>query len=258
MTALPMPNPSLWERLVSPFTATGLRAGTCAWEVDIHSHLVPGIDDGVRDAEQALTCLEQLVKWGIRKVITTPHISLDWYPNKANTIREGQLFLQALIEAHQLPLTIEVAAEYLVDDSFFDLLQTEDLLSFGRERYLLIETGWASAPNRIDDILFRIKTHRYQPVLAHPERYKYYHNNRKGLLHLHETGCLFQLNWMSFTGHYGAAIQKQARFLLQENLVDFIGSDLHQPRDLRSIARLFGSNDLQLLQRRNLLNDSLR
>lgn len=252
-----MPNPSLWERLFSPSSTAKLRDGTCAWRVDIHSHLVPGLDDGVKDSVQALACLKQLVKWGISKVITTPHVSLDWYPNKTNTIREGQLFLQALIEAHQLPLCIEVAAEYLIDDFFFNLLQTGDLLSFGQERYLLIETGWASAPNSIDNVLFRIKTHGYQPVLAHPERYKYYHSNKKGLLHLHETGCLFQLNWMSFTGQYGAAIQKQARFLLQENLVDFIGSDLHQPSDLRSMARLFGSTDLQLLQRKSLLNDSL-
>lgn len=248
---------SLWDRLVSNFKPNGPSEATCFWGVDIHSHLVPGIDDGIKDTNQALTCLTQLAEWGIHKIITTPHISRDWYPNSITTIQQGRSALQALVDEHHLPLRIDVAAEYLIDDFFFDLLQAENLLAFGPKRYLLIETGWAWAPNQIDDILFRIHTHGYAPVLAHPERYKYYHNNKKGLLRLREAGCLFQLNWMSVTGRYGTESQKQARYLLREGVIDFIGSDLHQPRDLVDMARLFDSNDLQLLRNQRLLNESL-
>ncbi|WP_026262665.1 tyrosine-protein phosphatase [Spirosoma panaciterrae] len=253
-----MPTSSIWHRLISGFKESApANTAMCFWEVDVHSHLVPGVDDGVKDPEQALTCLKQLVEWGIRKVITTPHISGDWYPNKPADLRQGLIDLQILIDQNELPLTIELAAEYLVDDFFFDLLQKEELLSFGPRKYLLIETGWAWAPAQIDDILFRIQTHGYTPVLAHPERYKYFHENRKGLLHLREIGCLFQLNWMSLIGRYGVECQKQARFLVNQKVIDFIGSDLHQPKDLKDMARLLYSNELQLLQNQPLLNNTL-
>ncbi|GAB3993283.1 capsular polysaccharide biosynthesis protein [Spirosoma daeguense] len=252
-----MSYPSIWERFVSPFKGASQSDGNCFWSVDIHSHLLPGLDDGVKDTDQALTCLTQLAEWGIQKIITTPHISGDWYPNSTSTIRQMRATLEILIDKHQLPLSVEVAAEYLIDDFFFDLLQAGDLLTFGDKRYLLIEAGWAWGPNNIDDLIFRIQTHGYTPILAHPERYKYYHNDKQTLPHLHENACLFQLNWMSLVGRYGADIQKQARYLLQEGLVDFIGSDLHHPRDLKDMARLFSSDDLKLLQQQTLLNDTL-
>ncbi len=225
--------------------------------VDIHSHLVPAIDDGISDSQQALTCLTQLAEWGIQKIITTPHVSGDRYPTATATLRKGQYALQTQIDDYGLPLSVSVAAEYLIDDHFVGLLQQGDLLSFGSRRYLLVETGWAGAPNQLSDILFRIQTYGYTPVLAHPERYRYYHRHRKSLLELRETGCLFQLNWMSLTGRYGVECQKQARFLMQERVVDFIGSDMHRPGDIVEMARLFNSADFKLLREQPLLNASL-
>lgn len=166
----------------------------CFWQVDMHSHLVPGVDDGVQDPGQALVCLKQLAAWGIRKVITTPHVSRDWYPNESATLRAGQVTLQALSDENDLGLQIEVAAEYLLDEFFPGLLAADDLLSFGPARYLLVELGWAAAPRQLDDLLFRIRTRGYTPVLAHPERYAYYYEDQSVLTHLHENGCLFQLN----------------------------------------------------------------
>ncbi|WP_223833923.1 tyrosine-protein phosphatase [Spirosoma profusum] len=249
---------SIWERFVSPFKGTSQPTdGSCFWSVDIHSHLLPGLDDGVKDTEQALACLTQLSEWGIQKIITTPHVSGDWYPNSSDSIRQMRATLQSLIDEHQLPLSIDVAAEYLIDDFFFDLLQADDLLTFGDKRYLLIEAGWAWGPNNFLDLIFRIQTQGYTPILAHPERYKYYHDDKRILHQLHKNDCLFQLNWMSLVGRYGADIQKQARYLLQEDLIDFIGSDLHHPRDLKDMARLFSSDDIKLLQQQTLLNDTL-
>jgi tyrosine-protein phosphatase YwqE len=248
---------SLWQRFLSTFKTTPDEQASCFWQVDIHSHLLPGLDDGVKDEAAALACLTKLASWGIQKVITTPHVSRDWYPNSSASIRDGLATLEKLIADNNLPLTVGVAAEYLLDDFFPGLLSDDDLLCFGDKRYLLIETGWASAPNHLDSMLFRIQTKGYTPVLAHPERYKYYHEHRDTLLHLREAGCLFQLNWMSLTGRYGPGVERQARYLLKQHWVDFIGSDLHQPRDLADMARLFSSSDFHLLHEQPLLNESL-
>ncbi|GAA4458839.1 capsular polysaccharide biosynthesis protein [Nibrella saemangeumensis] len=253
---------SIWSRFKQAFNGhTGetaeLPANPCFWQADMHSHFLPGVDDGVDTPEQALECLQQFAEWGIRTVITTPHVSRDWHPNESATLRAGQATLQTLANAHNLPLRIEVAAEYLIDDFFPELLAHNDLLTFGPQKYLLIETGWASAPFQFSDLVFRIQTKGYTPVLAHPERYRYFHDDLAGLTRLHEAGCHFQLNWMSLTGRYGSRIQAQARLLLKHGLVDFLGSDLHRPQDLPALAALFTSSDYELLKAQPLKNAGL-
>ena len=248
---------NFWQRLLPNREAAQADQNGCFWKVDLHSHLLPNIDDGVASLDETLICLKQLTDWGIRKVITTPHVSRDWYPNSSALIQEKLLSVRDLIAEQQLPLTIDAAAEYLLDDFFMDSLKQGDLISFGERRYLLFETGWSSAPLGLGDMIFRIQTHGYTPVLAHPERYPYYHNDKQSLEHLREVGCLFQLNWMSLSGRYGSHVEKQARFLLQQHWVDFIGSDMHRPGDLDTMARLFKSSDLRLLEEQTLLNETL-
>lgn len=253
---------SFWQTIRQAITAqsrpaTINEAEPCFWRVDMHSHLVPDVDDGVNSAEQALVCLDQLANWGIKKVITTPHISRDWYPNESAQLRAQQATLQTLSDENGLGLTIEIAAEYLLDEFFPALIATDDLLTFGESRYLLFELGWAAAPHQIDDVLFKLRTRGYTPVLAHPERYSYYYDDPSPLEHLHEQGCLFQLNWASLTGRYGERAQAQGRSLLRKNWVDFVGSDLHRPNDLNALAALFSSADYDLLRKQPLLNESL-
>ena len=229
----------------------------CYWHTDLHSHLVPGIDDGVPTAEDALICLRQLADWGIRHVVTTPHVSQDWFPNTPEILLAGQATLRSLIAEHQLPLTLEVAAEYLVDDLFLDLLRAGELMSFGQPRHVLFESGWASAPHFLSEVVFQLQTQRYQPILAHPERYTYYHDDLTPLADLHTAGCLFQLNWGSLMGRYGKRVEKQAQKLLKNNWVDFIGSDLHRPEDLASMEKLFSSSSYSLLSQQPLRNQTI-
>jgi protein-tyrosine phosphatase len=248
---------SFWQRFIPHAKAPDTKQNVCFWQVDLHSHLLPSLDDGVNSPEETLICLRQLADWGIQKVITTPHVSRDWYPNGTTAIRQGLATVQELIAQEQLSLTIEVAAEYLLDDFFLDFLNKNDILSFGAKRYILIETGWSSPPLRLNDMLFRIQTHGYIPVLAHPERYTYYHTDKAVLMRLRDIGCLFQLNWMSLCGRYGSHVEKQARYLLNQHCIDFIGSDLHRPGDLKTMERLFKPADLKLLEEQPLLNASL-
>lgn len=257
-----MSSDTIWQRwrqrlFSSGDTTPDVGASDCFWRVDLHSHLLPGVDDGVADWEQTLTCLRQFADWGVQKVITTPHVSRDWYPNTAQDLRRGQRTLQALAQEHNLPLSIEVAAEYMLDDFFPELLDSGDVLTFGAPKYLLIETGWASAPFALENTLFRIQTHGYTPLLAHPERYGYYHDDEAGLARLREVGCLFQLNWMSLTGRYGRRVRKQAGRLLERGWVDFLGSDLHRPADLKTMAELFTADEYRLLRNQPLRNASL-
>jgi len=253
---------SFWEAIRQVLTphlsATSVNeTERCFWRVDMHSHLIPDVDDGVNNTDQALVCLKQLADWGIQKVITTPHVSRDWYPNESSTLRTAQHRLQTLADENGLALTIEVAAEYLLDEFFPALLAADDLLAFGSKRYLLFELGWAAAPHQLDEMLFRLQTRGYTPVLAHPERYSYYYDDPSPLEHLHEVGCLFQLNWASLTGRYGERAQSQARWVLRKGWVDFVGSDLHRPNDLTALSALFTSSDYDLLRKQPLLNESL-
>ncbi|GAB4024738.1 tyrosine-protein phosphatase [Spirosoma koreense] len=229
----------------------------CYWQTDIHSHLLPGLDDGVKTYEQALVCISQLVEWGIGKIITTPHISRDIYPNEADLILERRDKLQSEVDRANIAVQIEVAAEYMLDDFFPSLLANGNLLSFGPERYLLVELGWVGSPRDIEQLIFQILIKGYTPVLAHPERYLYYLETPEVLQRLHELGCLFQLNWLSLTGQYGSRVNHQAQLLLKNNWVDFIGSDLHRPEDLQKLGKLFSQPVYQQIANQPLRNSQV-
>ena len=229
----------------------------CFWKADLHSHLVPGVDDGVKDLEQTLICLRQFAEWGIERIVTTPHISQDWFPNHAADLLAAQQQIQAVIAENQLPIRFSVAAEYMLDDLFLQHLESNSLLSFGTEKFVLFETGWAAPPNFLDSVLFRMQASGYTPILAHPERYRYYHDDPAPLEALKAYGCLFQINWGSIIGKYGKNVQRQAMGLLRKKAIDFIGSDLHRPQNLESMAELFRHPGYRLLRQQPLQNDRI-
>ena len=209
----------------------------------MHSHLLPGVDDGIAEIDEALVCLQQLADWGIRHLVTTPHISQDFHPNTSVHLREVGQQVQTLIDTHQLPLTFSIAAEYLTDELFDARLQQNDLLSFGTERFVLIETGWAALPRQLPNWLFQMQVKGYLPILAHPERYQYFRGRSTQLAELRQQGCRLQLNLMSLTGRYGDDARRMAHTLIQEGLVDFISSDLHRARDLTHVELALRSGD---------------
>lgn len=258
-----MSSKSIWQRLKDRFLTKSEEVPQeepvrdCFWKVDIHSHLLPGVDDGVSSWEESLACLKQFAEWGITKVITTPHVSRDYFPNKYYQLLEGQEQLQAMVREHNLPLTIEVAAEYLLDDFFLDLLNKREVLSFGPEKYLLIETAWSSAPLHLSDLIFRIQSAGYTPILAHPERYKYYKDFEAELSRHRDAGCLLQLNAMSLSGKYGDQARRQGKILLKNGWADFIGSDLHRPGDLPRFEKIFSLPEFKELAQQPLRNARL-
>ncbi|WP_265994004.1 tyrosine-protein phosphatase [Larkinella insperata] len=224
--------------------------------VDIHSHLIPGIDDGVPDLETALTCLRSFESLGYKKVITTPHIIRDYYPNNSDIIRRGLDELRHAMAETDLTIQVEAAAEYLIDDYFVTQLQANNLMTFG-PNYVLVELSFAIAPMNLDDIIFQIQTRGYQPILAHPERYSYFKDQPERFHKLKEQGCMLQLNLLSLVGQYGGRAQQQAKQLLDESLIDFVGSDLHRIRDGEKLGQLLQSKELALIQSHTFMNSSL-
>jgi len=200
--------------------------------VDMHSHILPGIDDGSPDLETSVLLVKGLYDLGIRKCIATPHIIGDLYRNTDETIEFALNTLQKACEAAALPMQISAAAEYMLDDYFMELLQQQKPLRTLHKNLLLTEIPYTSEPVNLQEIVFHIITGGYQPVLAHPERYFYFHHNFKGYKKLKDLGFILQVNLLSLTGYYGKEAAKAARYLLDEGLVGLAGTDLHHNRHL--------------------------
>lgn len=195
---------------------------------DMHSHLIPGIDDGSKNMDQTIAMLAKFESLGYKKVVTTPHIMSDYYKNTPETILGGLEKVRETASKLGLKIQIEAAAEYYFDDAFIhSLKEKEQLLTFG-DRFLLFEFSFHEAPSQTEAMIFEMVTQKYQPVLAHFERYTYYLGSVDKAREFRDRGVNIQVNINSLTGHYGPHIKKQAEQLIDENLVDFLGSDCHR------------------------------
>lgn len=204
--------------------------------VDIHSHLLPGIDDGAPTIEASEKLINGLESLGFYKFITTPHIISDVYNNTRISIQETEKKTVRELQIQKLETRFKAAAEYMIDSEFRNLFTKEPLLTL-RDNYVLVEISYLSPPIQLYETLFELQTHGYKPVLAHPERYNFYHNNLNEYNKLKDAGCFFQLNMLSTTGYYGPKVAKVADYLLGNRLIDFVGSDVHHTRHLEYIRK---------------------
>lgn len=205
--------------------------------IDIHNHILPGIDDGAATVDDSISLIKKFSEMGITKFIATPHIMNDYYPNTPETVNTAlQLVKQALSEAGLSDIKIKAAAEYMMDQSFLEILENGNLLTVA-DNFVLVEMSYFQAPINLNEILFQIQTKKYRPILAHPERYAFYHSKELTKYEeLKDRGCLFQLNLLSVTGHYGKNIQETAFQLLDREMIDFIGTDTHQMRHVDKLS----------------------
>lgn len=205
--------------------------------LDIHNHILPGIDDGAASVKDSLELIDQYGKLGVNHLIATPHIMNDYYPNTPATVSKAlEEVHAALKEAGKTHVKIKAAAEYMMDHSFIELLENDEILCL-HQNYVLVEMSYFQAPINLNEILFKLQTRKYRPVLAHPERYAYFHSKKlKKYKELKDRGCHFQLNILSLIGHYGSNIQAAAVDLLENNMIDFIGTDTHQIRHLEKLC----------------------
>lgn len=204
--------------------------------IDIHSHLLPGIDDGAVTIEDTENLIKGLEEIGFRKFITTPHIMSDVWKNTSVGINEKLSSTIHELTVPDINTRFKAAAEYMMDTEFRELFKKERLLTL-KENYVLVEMSYLSPPIQLYDILYELQIAGYQPVLAHPERYSFYHQSMDEFKKLKNVGCLFQLNMLSATGYYGEHVAKVSNSLLKGGLIDFIGSDVHHIRHLEGLHK---------------------
>lgn len=223
---------------------------------DMHSHIIPGIDDGAPNLEASLAMARKYVALGFKKVIATPHVMADFYRNTPDTIHRGLDVLREGLQANDINLEVEAAAEYYLDETLVNKLNRKEVLGFGNQ-YLLFELSYINQPSDLLNVLFRIQDAGFYPVLAHPERYPYYHGSLENYLKIKEYGCSLQLNTISLTGYYGKDTKKIAESLVDENCISFIGSDMHHLRHAQALKDSLNLPRVEKLVMQSQLNNLL-
>ena len=226
----------------------------------MHSHLLPGIDDGSPSPEVSLQLISGLAGLGYKKLITTPHVMWDIYRNTQEIIQAAYKTLTAAVKQEGIGIELHAAAEYYLDEHFVQMLDNNTPLLTLKDNLVLIEFSFISSPFDLKEILFKLQIKGYQPVLAHPERYVYLNSNRGFYDELKDAGCLFQVNLLSLTNHYGKGVTELAQYLIKKNYVSLLGTDLHHERHLDALqnaSQAMMATVQRLLDSGNIINASL-
>lgn len=224
---------------------------------DIHSHLLPQLDDGVDTLQESEQLIRQFINLGYSKLITTPHVMSDFYRNTPRQIQEMLDSLNQHLVDQKMDIKIEAAAEYYLDEVLIAKVNNDErLLTFGAQ-YLLFETNFLTEPFQLNEFIFAVTTQGYKPVLAHPERYQYLVNNFEKVEDLRNRGVLFQINIPSILGAYSKPIQKLAIQLIEKGYVDFLGSDCHNQLQMDVIKAASKDKNFKKALNLPLLNRSL-
>jgi len=208
--------------------------------VDMHNHLLPDIDDGAVDVAQSVGFIKELAELGFHNFFCTPHIFTELYPNTIETITPALEDVKAALVKANLNVEIAAAAEYMVDETF---KITKNLLCLPG-RHILIEMSYLSEMPQIEKVVFDLQLAGYKVILAHPERYGFYHKKLERYDRLKDMGVLFQLNLLALVGYYGTEVKSVAQRLLKKNYYDFAGTDLHHSRHLKAIKDLICTGKL--------------
>lgn len=204
--------------------------------VDIHSHILFGIDDGAKTIEDSDFLMQSLLDIGFSKCITTPHTIEHVWNNTRKSITEKLEEVRSLSPELTGKTGLKAASEYMLNDSFVHLFQNEPLLTL-KDNYVLVEIPYISPPLQLFDMIFQLQLAGYTPVLAHPERYTFFHHNFSEYNKLKKAGCLFQLNLLSAMGYYGPDVAATAEKLLKKGMIEFTGSDVHHKNHIEAFSK---------------------
>lgn len=204
--------------------------------VDIHSHVLPGIDDGAKNLKDSQFLLESMIGFGFKKCITSPHTMANVYNNTIESINDAKKKVENGIPDLAQKLDLHAASEYFIDENFIENFKSNPLLTI-KDNYVLVEMSFLNQPIQLHEYLFELQLAGYQPVLAHPERYSFYHHRFKDYDKLKKMGLKFQLNLLSSVGYYGPDVTKVSDKLLKADFIDFVGSDIHHKQHIDSFGR---------------------
>ncbi|MDD2798745.1 MAG: hypothetical protein PHV20_09160 [Bacteroidales bacterium] len=226
------------------------------YQTDIHSHLLPAIDDGSDNVNESLELINRLMAMGISRIVTTPHIA-EAFPNTIKEISAANDILQKGLRANDIEIDFRYSAEYRLDDNFQEHYTNGQLIPFPGN-YLLIENSYYQAYWGLNELIFKLINEGFHPILAHPERYRYYHNNTEFYDKIHNLGCKFQVNILSLAGIYGKDVKQAAYHLLNSGYIDFLATDAHHIRHINAIEDFIATSDYKkILSKVNLLNDTI-
>jgi tyrosine-protein phosphatase YwqE len=225
--------------------------------IDMHSHLIPGIDDGVTSVNQSISLIRKMCDMGYRKLITTPHIQGEVYKNTPEIILNGLDEMRQAIKKEGINIQLEAAAEYLLDDKFIEKFESKNLMTFG-DKYLLVELSYFSPHPNLFSFIFDLQIEGYKVILAHPERYSYWFNNFKKYEELKDRGVFFQLNVISLGGYYDIPPKKMAEKLVDAGMIDFLGTDMHNENYMTGLQNVRTEKYLdKLLSTGKIMNDRI-
>lgn len=226
-------------------------------EVDMHNHLLPGIDDGSKSVEESLQLIKGLGDLGLSKFVCTPHIMEGVHPNTKSSISAAHGLLSAELKSTKSKVGLFAAAEHMIDGGI-DHMISKDNLCVMPGGYVLIEMSYLSESRALFQTIFDIQSIGYKPILAHPERYYYYHMNFDMYKKIKDAGCLLQLNLLSISRYYGVEVKATALTLIKSGMYDFVGTDLHHERHLAALQNLTAKYPLRdLLKTCTILNPTL-
>lgn len=208
--------------------------------VDMHSHLLPNLDDGLQDINDTVRFIEQLQELGYEKLICTPHTLAEVHPNTPWTILPRLQDVRNELKSKGINFPIDAASEYMTDMSLEERIRNNyPLLTFGKDKkYILIEMSYLAESSNIENVIFELQAKGLQPILAHPERYNFYHGNFEKYQRMKDLGCLMQSNLLSFLGYYGKPVQMTVEKLAKAKLIDLLGTDMHHERHLKGLQEL--------------------
>lgn len=212
----------------------------------MHSHLLPGIDDGAPTVAESVALIRRMKEMGFSALYTTPHVMADLYPNTPEIINNKLTEVRTALKTEGIAMKIGAAAEYLMDEAFADKIKTGKLLTLPGNR-VLVEMSFVSPPPSLHQYIFQLQTKGYRVILAHPERYLFYRDDWKSYESLKDRGVEFQLNWLSLIGYYGKPCKDLAIELLKKGWVNYLGTDLHHQRHADNLTSLLQDRSLAKL-----------
>ncbi|RYZ56166.1 MAG: hypothetical protein EOP49_01035 [Sphingobacteriales bacterium] len=224
---------------------------------DMHSHLIPGIDDGAAVMTDSLGMIRDLRDMGFTQIVTTPHIKSDHYKNNPEIILAGLETVRQDLKANAIDISINAAAEYYVDDIFMEMLEAGPLLTVHKNE-VLIEFSFMFEPMNLYNTLFKIQTKGYKPIIAHPERYLYFHQKPEVYSEMRDRGCLLQLNALSVLGYYGKREKEIADKLLEKQMYDYCGTDMHHIKHAQNLANCGNHKAFQALRNYPFQNKNIK
>lgn len=216
---------------------------------DIHSHILPNIDDGPKNIEESIELISSMKEMGFGKIVGTPHTYPGLYDNDNKSIQSSYKYLMNI---SNLNIDIKYASEYFIDYSLISKAEKKSLLTI-KDNYVLLEMSFISAPIDLYEIIFKIISNGYNPIIAHPERYIFFYNNPQNFKKLKNVGCFFQANLLSATGYYGKNVVKALDYLLSNNMIEFVGSDIHNMNHVNKFKTKVSVKVKNLMKLRNAI-----